>query len=129
MSDAFIVSALRTPVGRYGGALSSIRPDDLMAHTIRSVVEGSGIDPAAFDDVVIGNANGAGEDSRNVARLAWLRAGYPDTVAGVTVNRLCASGMTSISMATALVASGQADLIVAGGVESMSRAPWVMPKP
>lgn len=129
MSDAFIVSALRTPVGRYGGSLSSVRPDDLMAHTIRSVVEGSGIDPAAFDDVVIGNANGAGEDSRNVARLAWLRAGYPDTVAGVTVNRLCASGMTSISMATALVASGQADLIVAGGVESMSRAPWVMPKP
>ncbi|MDO5670160.1 MAG: acetyl-CoA C-acyltransferase [Corynebacterium sp.] len=129
MSEAFIVSALRTPVGRYGGSLSSVRADDLIAHTIQAVVEDSGIDPSVVDDVIIGNAIGAGEDSRNVARLAWLRAGYPDTIPGVTVNRLCASGMTSIAMATALVTSGQADIIVAGGVESMSRAPWVIPKP
>nr|WP_304503787.1 acetyl-CoA C-acyltransferase [Corynebacterium lemuris] len=124
-----MVSGRRTPVGRYGGALSSVRPDDLAALTIRAVIEDAGIDPAAVDEVILGNANGAGEENRNVARLAWLLAGYADTVPGITVNRLCASGMSAIALATAMVESGQADIVVAGGVESMSRAPWVMEKP
>ena len=127
--NAYLVSGFRTPVGRYGGALSSVRPDDLIATTIRQTVETAGIDPSLVDEVIIGNANGAGEENRNVARMAWLLAGFPDTVPGITVNRLCASGMSSIALATALVESGQADIIVAGGVESMSRAPWVMEKP
>lgn len=129
MSTAYLVSGRRTPVGRYGGALSSVRPDDLAALTIKAVIEDAGIDPAAVDEVILGNANGAGEENRNVARLAWLLAGYPDTVPGITVNRLCASGMSAIALATAMVESGQADIVVAGGVESMSRAPWVMEKP
>ena len=129
MTTAYLVSGRRTPVGRYGGALSSVRPDDLAALTIKAVIEDAGIDPAAVDEVILGNANGAGEENRNVARMAWLLAGYPDTVPGMTVNRLCASGMSAISVATAMVRSGQADIIVAGGVESMSRAPWVMEKP
>ncbi len=127
--SAYLVSGRRTPVGRYGGALSSVRPDDLAALTIKAVVEEAGIDPADVDEVILGNANGAGEENRNVARLSWLLAGYPDTVPGITVNRLCASGMSAISLATALVESGQADIVVAGGVESMSRAPWVQEKP
>ncbi|OHO51251.1 beta-ketoadipyl CoA thiolase [Corynebacterium sp. HMSC035E02] len=126
---AYLVSGFRTPVGRYGGALSSVRPDDLMATTIKKTVEEAGLDPSAVDEVIIGNANGAGEENRNVARMSWLLAGFPDTVPGITVNRLCASGMSSIALATALVESGQADIVVAGGVESMSRAPWVMEKP
>lgn len=126
---AYLVSGFRTPVGRYGGALSSVRPDDLMATAIKKTVEEAGLDPSAVDEVIIGNANGAGEENRNVARMSWLLAGFPDTVPGITVNRLCASGMSSISLATALVESGQADIVVAGGVESMSRAPWVMEKP
>ena len=126
---AYLVSGFRTPVGRYGGALSSVRPDDLMATAIKKTVEEAGLDPSAVDEVIIGNANGAGEENRNVARMSWLLAGYPDTVPGITVNRLCASGMSSIALATALVESGQADIVVAGGVESMSRAPWVMEKP
>lgn len=126
---AYLVSGKRTPVGRYGGALSSVRPDDMAALTIRAVVEESGIDPSVIDEVILGNANGAGEENRNVARLAWLLAGYPDTVSGITVNRLCASGMSAIALATAMVESGQADVVVAGGVESMSRAPWVQEKP
>lgn len=126
---AYLVSGFRTPVGRYGGALSSVRPDDLMATAIKKTVEEAGLDPSAVDDVIIGNANGAGEENRNVARMSWLLAGFPDTVPGITVNRLCASGMSSIALATALVESGQADIVVAGGVESMSRAPWVMEKP
>lgn len=129
MTTAYLVSGRRTPVGRYGGALSSVRPDDLAALTIKAVIEDAGIDPAAVDEVILGNANGAGEENRNVARMAWLLAGYPDTVPGITVNRLCASGMSAIAMATAMVESGQADVVVAGGVESMSRAPWVMAKP
>ena len=129
MSTAYLVSGRRTPVGRYGGALSSVRPDDLAALTIRAVIEDASIDPAAVDEVILGNANGAGEENRNVARLAWLLAGYADTVPGITVNRLCASGMSAIALATAMVESGQADIVVAGGVESMSRAPWVMEKP
>ena len=129
LHEAFLVSGARTPVGKYGGALSSVRPDDLAALTIKAVIEDAGIDPADVDEVILGNANGAGEENRNVARMAWLLAGYPDTVPGMTVNRLCASGMSAISVATAMVRSGQADIIVAGGVESMSRAPWVMEKP
>ncbi|RSZ61416.1 acetyl-CoA C-acyltransferase [Corynebacterium hylobatis] len=129
MTTAYLVSGRRTPVGRYGGALSSVRPDDLAALTIRAVIEDAGIDPEAVDEVILGNANGAGEENRNVARLAWLLAGYADTVPGITVNRLCASGMSAIALATAMVESGQADIVVAGGVESMSRAPWVMEKP
>lgn len=128
-NDAFLVSGFRTPVGRYGGALSSVRPDDLMALTIKRTVEAAGIDAGIVDEVIVGNANGAGEENRNVARMAWLLAGFPDTVPGMTINRLCASGMSSIALATALVQSGQADVVVAGGVESMSRAPWVMEKP
>lgn len=92
MTEAFLVGGARTPVGRYGGALSSVRPDDMAALTIRSVIEQAGIDPSAVDEVIYGNANGAGEENRNVARMAWLLAGYPDTVPGITVNRLCARG-------------------------------------
>ncbi|STC70049.1 acetyl-CoA C-acyltransferase [Corynebacterium pilosum] len=129
MTNAYLVSGKRTPVGRYGGALSSVRPDDLAALTIKTVVEEAGIDPSLVDEVIFGNANGAGEENRNVARMAWLLAGFPDTVPGITVNRLCASGMSAIALATAMIESGQADIIVAGGVESMSRAPWVVEKP
>ena len=126
---AYLVSGRRTPVGRYGGALSAVRPDDLAALTIKAVVEEAGIDPAAVDEVIFGNANGAGEENRNVARMAWLLAGYPDSVPGITVNRLCASGMSAITMAANMIKSGEADIVVAGGVESMSRAPWVQEKP
>ncbi|MGP9487392.1 thiolase family protein [Glutamicibacter sp. 287] len=129
MAEAFLVGGTRTPVGRYGGALSGVRPDDLAAITIRQLVEDAGIDPAAVEEVIFGNANGAGEENRNVARMAWLLAGFPDSVPGITVNRLCASGMSAITMASHMVKSGAADIVVAGGVESMSRAPWVMEKP
>lgn len=127
--SAFLVGGTRTPVGRYAGSLSSVRPDDLAALVIKQTVENAGIDPAAVDDVVFGNTNGAGEENRNVARMAWLLAGFPETVPGMTVNRLCASGMSSIAAAAQMIAAGDADLVVAGGVESMSRAPWVMAKP
>ncbi len=129
MAEAFLVGGARTPVGRYGGALSGVRPDDLAALTIRRVIDDAGIDPALVDEVIFGNANGAGEENRNVARMAWLLAGLPNTVPGITVNRLCASGMSAITMASHMVKSGAADIVVAGGVESMSRAPWVMEKP
>ncbi|MGO4383149.1 thiolase family protein [Specibacter sp. RAF43] len=127
--QAYLVGGVRTPVGRYGGALSSVRPDDLAALTIAELVRRSGIDPADVDEVILGNANGAGEENRNVARMAWLLAGFPDTVPGITVNRLCASGMSAITMAGHMIKAGAADIVVAGGVESMSRAPWVMAKP
>ncbi|SDB80657.1 acetyl-CoA C-acetyltransferase [Raineyella antarctica] len=127
--QAFLVGGTRTPVGRYGGSLSSVRPDDLAALVIEKAVLGAGIDPADVDEVVFGNANGAGEENRNVARMAWLLAGFPDSVPGFTVNRLCASGMTAITIASQMVKSGAADIVVAGGVESMSRAPWVLAKP
>ncbi|MET1035074.1 MAG: acetyl-CoA C-acyltransferase [Arthrobacter sp.] len=129
MAEAFLVGGARTPVGRYGGALSSVRPDDLAALTIRAAVERAGIDPSLVEEVIFGNANGAGEENRNVARMAWLLAGFPDTVPGITVNRLCASGMSAITMASHMIKAGAADIVVAGGVESMSRAPWVMEKP
>ncbi len=126
----FVLDAVRTPIGRYGGALSGVRPDDLAAHVVRSVVDRApALDPARIDDVLLGDANGAGEDNRNVARMAVLLAGLPDAVPGFTVNRLCASGLTAIISAAQAVRSGEADLIVAGGVESMTRAPWVMAKP
>ncbi|MFC4139115.1 MULTISPECIES: thiolase family protein [unclassified Microbacterium] len=129
MSEAFIVDAVRTPIGRYGGGLSGHRPDDLAAHVVRAVVDRSGIDPELVDEVVLGAANQAGEDNRNVARMAVLLAGLPITVPGYTVNRLCASGLTAIHTARQMIAAGDADVVVAGGVESMTRAPWVTEKP
>ncbi|MHA7294872.1 thiolase family protein [Arthrobacter sp. HLT1-21] len=129
MAEAFLVGGVRTPVGRYGGALSGVRPDDLAALAIREAVTRAGIDPSEIDEVILGNANGAGEENRNVARMASLLAGLPDTVPGITVNRLCASGLSAIIMASHMIKSGAADIVVAGGVESMSRAPWVMEKP
>ncbi|MFK0082171.1 thiolase family protein [Glutamicibacter sp. NPDC090743] len=129
MTEAFLVGGARTPVGRYGGALSAVRPDDLAALTIRRVIEDAGIDPADVDEVIYGNANGAGEENRNVARMAALLSGLPVTVPGITVNRLCASGMSAITMASHMIKAGAADIVIAGGTESMSRAPWVMEKP
>lgn len=127
--QVYLVGGSRTPVGRYGGALSSVRPDDLAALVIKDAIEKAGIDPVVVDEVILGNANGAGEENRNVARMAWLLNDYPDTVPGITVNRLCASGMSAVTMAAQMIRAGDADIVVAGGVESMSRAPWVMEKP
>jgi 3-oxoadipyl-CoA thiolase len=127
--DAWIVAALRTPFGRYGGALASVRPDDLAAAVIKALVERSGIDPALIEDVILGCANQAGEDNRNVARMAALLAGLPVEVAGLTVNRLCGSGLQAVNSAAHAIAAGDGDVFVAGGVESMSRAPYVMLKP
>jgi 3-oxoadipyl-CoA thiolase len=124
-----ILSGVRTPVGRYGGALAEVRPDDLAALVIREAVERARIDAAEIEDVYFGCANQAGEDNRNVARMGGLLAGLPDSVAGVTLNRLCASGLSAIVSACHAVAAGEGDLFVAGGVESMSRAPLVMAKP
>jgi 3-oxoadipyl-CoA thiolase len=126
---AVILSAVRTPIGRYGGALSGVRPDDLAAAAISAAVERSGAPAEAIEDVWFGCANQAGEDNRNVARMAAVLAGLPESVAGVTVNRLCASGLSAVVGACHAVAAGDGDLFVAGGVESMSRAPLVMPKP
>ena len=129
MAEAFLVGGVRTPVGRYGGALSAVRPDDMAALTLRELVHRTGLDPATIDEVILGNANGAGEENRNVARMATLLAGLPDTIPGITVNRLCASGLSAIIMASHMIKAGAADVVIAGGVESMSRAPWVMEKP
>ena len=130
MSDVYILDAVRTPIGRYNGALGGIRPDDLAAHVIRSLVQRSPeLDPARLDDVFFGNANGAGEDNRDVARMASLLAGLPTSVPGVTLNRLCGSGMEALIAANRAIAVGDATLAIAGGVESMTRAPWVLPKP
>src|SRR5919198_5816190 len=129
MSRAVVLSAVRTPVGRYGGALAHVRPDDLAARAIEAAVERAGVEATAIDDVYFGCANQAGEDNRNVARMAVLLAGLPDSVAGVTVNRLCASGLSAVVSACHAIAAGDGDLFVAGGVESMSRAPLVMAKP
>ncbi len=125
---AAIVAAVRTPIGRYGGALSSIRPDDLAAIAIKEAVAKSGVDPNTIDDVYLGAANQAGEDNRNVARMAALLAGLPQSVPGSTVNRLCASGLEAINVAARMIEGNCGDVIVAGGVESMSRAPFVMAK-
>jgi 3-oxoadipyl-CoA thiolase len=129
MPRAVVVSAVRTPIGRYGGALSGARPDDLAGVAIAAAVERAGIDGGAVDDVYFGCANQAGEDNRNVARMGALLAGLPDSVAGVTLNRLCASGLSAVVSACHAVLAGDADVVVAGGVESMSRAPLVMAKP
>src|SRR5450830_625861 len=126
--ESWIVAALRTPFRRYGGALASVRPDDLAAAVIRALVERTGIDPALVEDVIYGCANQAGEDNRNVARMASLLAGLPIEVPGATVNRLCGSGLDAIGTAARAIKSGEARLMIAGGVESMSRAPFVMPK-
>jgi acetyl-CoA acetyltransferase family protein len=129
MPEAFLVGGVRTPQGKYGGALAGVRPDDLAALVVREAVARAGVPGDAIDEVVLGAANQAGEDNRNVARMAVLLAGLPDTVPGYTVNRLCASGLTAIVSAANAVRVGEADLVVAGGVESMTRAPWVMQKP
>jgi 3-oxoadipyl-CoA thiolase len=129
MARAVILSAVRTPIGRYGGALSGVRPDDLAGIAIAAAVERAGVDGSSIDDVYFGCANQAGEDNRNVARMAALLAGLPDSVAGVTLNRLCASGLSAVVSACHAVLAGDAEIVVAGGVESMSRAPLVMAKP
>jgi 3-oxoadipyl-CoA thiolase len=129
MSRPVILSAVRTPVGRYGGALAEVRPDDLAAAAIGAAVERAGVEPGEIEDVYFGAANQAGEDNRNVARMAALLAGLPDSVAGVTLNRLCASGLSAVVSACHAVAAGDGELFVAGGVESMTRAPLVMAKP
>ncbi len=130
MPQAFLVGGVRTPIGRFRGALAGIRPDDLAALVMRATLDRAGIsDAAVVDEVIFGAANQAGEDNRNVARMSALLAGIPDTVPGFTVNRLCASGLTAVATAAAMIRAGDADLVLAGGVESMTRAPWVMAKP
>jgi len=129
MVEAFLVGGARTAVGRYGGALSAVRPDDLAALVVREAVARAGVDPDAVEEVILGNANGAGEENRNVARMATLLAGLPLHIPGITVNRLCASGLSAIIMASHMIKAGAADIVIAGGVESMSRAPWVQEKP
>jgi 3-oxoadipyl-CoA thiolase len=127
--DAWIIEAVRTPVGRYGGALASVRPDDLAALALRAVVDRAGLDAGLVEDVILGCANQAGEDNRNVARMALLLAGFPVEVGGQTVNRLCGSGLQAITSAAHAIAVGDGDVFIGGGVESMTRAPYVMAKP
>jgi 3-oxoadipyl-CoA thiolase len=129
LRDAWVVEAVRTPIGRYGGVLSSVRPDDLAAAAIRAVVERSGIDAGLIEDVILGCANQAGEDNRDVARMALLLAGLPVEVGGLTVNRLCGSGLQAVNSAAHAIAVGDGDVFIGGGVESMTRAPYVMAKP
>ena len=126
--EAYLVSPCRTAIGRFGGALSTVRADDLLAHAFRHVVADSGVEPSRFDDVIAGCANQAGEDNRNVARMAALLAGLPQSVPGVTVNRLCASSLEAVNMASRAIWSGDADMILVGGVEVMSRSPYVVPR-
>src|ERR1700729_4185019 len=127
MNTAYIIDTIRTPIGNFGGALHSIRPDDLLAHVIKALLQRNpGVDPNAIEDVIAGDANQAGEDNRNVARMAALMAGLPVSVAGNTVNRLCASGLQAVMDASRAIMCGEGDLYIAGGVESMSRAPFVM---
>jgi acetyl-CoA acetyltransferase family protein len=129
-AEVFVLDTVRTPVGRHGGALAGTRPDDLAAHVLRELLARQpALDPGSVDDVVFGNGNGAGEENRDVARMAALLAGLPTSVPGVTVNRLCGSGLEAVVQAGRAVALGEASLVLAGGVESMSRAPWVLPKP
>lgn len=129
MTDAYLCSGLRTPIGRYGGALAQVRPDDMAAHVLAAVMaRAPGLPPEAVDEVIMGCANQAGEDNRNVARMAALLAGLPESVPGVTLNRLCGSGLDAVGQAARAVRTGEADVVLAAGVESMSRAPMVMPK-
>src|ERR687894_1184735 len=128
-NEAWIVGAVRTPIGRHGGALSAVRADDLGATALGALMERSGVPPSEVEDVYIGCANGAGEDNRNVARMSLLLAGFPVEVAGATVNRLCGSGLEAVASAARTIMLGEADVYVGGGVESMSRAPWAMSKP
>src|SRR5580765_8276491 len=128
MRDALIVSAVRTPVGRAGGALADIRADDLAAVALRGCIDRSGFDPARLDDVILGCTNQAGEDNRNIARMAALLAGFPVTVPGQTVNRLCGSGLQAVASAAQAIKAGEGEAFIAGGVESMTRAPYVMLK-
>jgi acetyl-CoA acetyltransferase family protein len=127
--EVFLIGGVRTPQGKYGGGLAGVRPDDLAAQVVREAVARGGVPAGAIDEVILGAANQAGEDNRNVARMAVLLAGLPDSTPGFTVNRLCASGLTAIATAANTVRGGEADVVVAGGVESMTRAPWVMAKP
>ena len=129
LREAWIVEAVRTPIGRYGGALATVRPDDLAALVLRAVVDRAGVDPALVEDVILGCANQAGEDNRDVARMAVLLAGFPVEVGGLTVNRLCGSGLQAINSAAHAIAVGDGDVFIGGGVESMTRAPYVMAKP
>ena len=129
MGEVFLVAGARTPHGRYGGALATVRPDDLAGIVVAEAVRRAGVPADSIDEVILGAANQAGEDNRDVARMAVLLAGLPNTVPGYTVNRLCASGLTAVASAASTIRSGEADVIVAGGVESMTRAPWVMAKP
>ncbi|MBC7811037.1 MAG: thiolase family protein [Burkholderiales bacterium] len=128
MNEVVIVSAVRTPIGKHGGALASIRPDDLAALVIREAVFRASIDPTAIEEVYMGSTNQSGEDNRNVARMALLLAGLPQTIAGVTINRLCASGLNAVNQAARAIKCGEGDIFVAGGVESMTRAPYSLPK-
>ncbi|HNN14819.1 MAG TPA: acetyl-CoA C-acyltransferase [Anaerolineales bacterium] len=128
MTEVVIVDAIRTPIGALGGILSSVRPDDMAAHVIKSIIEKNQVDPALIEEVFMGCANQAGEDNRNVARMASLLAGLPVEVGGVTVNRLCASGLNAINMAARAIKAGEGEVYIAGGVESMSRAPYSLPK-
>src|SRR5215510_2263749 len=129
MKEVFVIDAIRTPIGKYGGALSSVRPDDLLAYVIKSLIERNpSVDVNAIEDVIAGDANQAGEDNRNVARMAALLAGLPVAVEGSTVNRLCASGLQAVMDAARQIMCGDAELIIASGVESMTRAPFVMSK-
>ena len=129
MVEAYILGAVRSPIGRFRGGLQQIRPDDLLGQVIAKLVERTTVPPEAIDDVICGCANQAGEDNRNVARMALLLGGLPQSVPGVTVNRLCGSGLEAVLQAARCINAGQADLMIAGGVESMTRAPLVMPKP
>src|SRR5215210_7106641 len=128
-NEAWIVGAVRTPIGRHGGSLSAVRPDDLGAVALAALIERNGVPPEEVEDVYFGCANQAGEDNRDVARMSLLLAGFPETVAGATVNRLCGSGLEAVASAARSVMLGEADAYVGGGVESMSRAPWAVPKP
>src|SRR5215207_4832444 len=128
MTDAVIIDAIRTPIGALGGALSTLRPDDMAALVIREIIQRNQLDPALVEEVFLGCANQAGEDNRNIARMAALLAGLPVEVAGVTVNRLCASGLNAINQAARSIKAGEGDVYIAGGVESMSRSPYSIPK-
>ncbi len=127
--EAWIVGAVRTPIGKRAGALSPVRPDDLGAITLENLMERTGVPPEEVEDVYMGCGNQAGEDNRDIARMSLLLAGFPETVGGATVNRLCGSGLEAVTQAAKAIMLGEADVYVGGGVESMSRAPWAVPKP